>query len=408
MHVHGALEARGGGEDLALADGKRRIAFDHARTHAAERLNAERQRRHIEQKQALDAAGEDAALQARAHGDAFVGIDALEGKRAGDGLDKILHGGNAARAADHQHLADLGDADTGVVDGLIDRLTGRLHQMVGEVVELCPRQRDLHMQRAALADGDIRQADRCCGHGRKLDLGLFRRLAQTLHGRRVAAQIDLVFVFEFPDQIVHDALVKIVAAKVIVAGGGQHLDHTGGDVQNGHVERAAAKVIDHDLLRLLAVNAVGQRRCGRLIDDALDVESGNAARVLRGLTLGVGEVGGDGNDGVRDRLAEIALRIPLELLQDHCGDLLRRIFVAVDVQPVIGAHLTLDGGHRAVVIRDRLTLGKASNHTLTGLGEADDGRRRSAALGIGNDDRLAALHDGDAGIGGAKVNANDL
>ena len=230
----------------------------------------------------------------------------------------------------------------------------------------------------------------------------------TLHGGRVAAQIDLVFVFEFPDQIVHDALVKIVAAKVIVAGGGQHLDHTGGDVQNGHVERAAAKVIDHDLLRLLAVNAVGQRRCGRLIDDALDVESGNAACVRRGLTLGVGEVGGDGNDGVRDRLAEIALRIPLELLQDHCGDLLRRIFVAVDVQPVIGAHLTLDGGHRAVVIRDRLTLGKASNHTLTGLGEADDGRRRSAALGIGNDDRLAALHDGDAGIGGAKVNANDL
>ena len=205
---------------------------------------------------------------------------------------RVLHGGNAARAADHQHLADLGDADTGVVDGLIDRLTGRLYQMVGEVVELCPRQRNFHMQRAALADGDIRQADRCCGHGRKLDLGLFRGLAQTLHGGRVAAQIDLVFVFEFPDQIVHDALVKIVAAKVIVAGGGQHLDHTGGDVQNGHVERAAAKVIDHDLLRLLAVNAVGQRRCGRLIDDALDVESGNAACVLRGLTLGVGEVGG--------------------------------------------------------------------------------------------------------------------
>ena len=53
---------------------------------------------------------------------------------------------------------------------------------------------------------------------------------------------------ELGDEIVDDALVKIVAAEVVVARRGEHLDHAGGNVENGHVERAAAEIIDHDLL----------------------------------------------------------------------------------------------------------------------------------------------------------------
>ena len=59
------LEARGRGEDLALADGERRIALNDAGTDAAQRLDAERQRRHIEQQQPLHAAAEHARLQTR-------------------------------------------------------------------------------------------------------------------------------------------------------------------------------------------------------------------------------------------------------------------------------------------------------------------------------------------------------
>ena len=86
---------------------------------------------------------------------------------------------------------------------------------------------------------------------------------------------------------VHDALVEVVAAQAVVAGGGQHLDHAVVDVQNRDVEGAAAQVVDHDLLGALLIHAVGQGRGGGLVDDALDVQTGDLAGVLGGLALGV-------------------------------------------------------------------------------------------------------------------------
>ena len=57
---------------------------------------------------------------------------------------------------------------------------------------------------------------------------------------------------------------------------------------------------------------------------------------------------------------------------------------------------------------DGLALGDLADEALAVLCKGDDGRRGARALGVGDDDGLAALHDGDAGIGGTKVNADDL
>ena len=407
VHVDGGLEVGGGREDLALADGKGRVALNDPCAYAAKRLNAKRQRGHVQKEKALDASGEHAALQTRAHGDALVGVDALEGRRARDLADKLLHGGNAARAAHHEDLADLRDRNAGVVDGLINRRFCRLHKLAGEIVEFCPRERNVHMQRAGFGNCDIRKLNRGLRHGRKLDLRLFRRLTHALHGDRVAGEVDFILALKFRDKVVHDGLIEIVAAKVVVARRGENLDDARGNVQNRHVERAAAEVIDHDLLALLFVNAVGKRRRRGLVDDALNIQPRNFARILRGLPLRVGKIRGDGDDGLGDGLAEIAFRVALELLEDHRRDLLWRILVPVDVHAVVCAHLALDGGNGPVVVRDGLPLGKASDHPFTGLGEGDHRRRGSAALRVGNDDRLAAFHHSHAGIRGTKINPDD-
>ena len=288
---------------------------------------------------------------------------------------------------------------TGVAHGLLDGAGGRFDQMRGQLVELCAGEGEVEVLRAGGVGGDIGQVDVGGGHAGQLDLGLLGSLLQALHGDLVAAEVHAVGALELADHPLHDALVEVVAAETVVAGGGQNFDHAVVDVEDGDIERAATEVVDHDLLALLLIHAVGEGGSGRLVDDTLDLKTGDLAGVLGGLTLRVGEVRGDGDDRLGDGLAQIGLRVALELLQDHRADLLRGVGLAVDGDLVIRAHLTLDGGDGAVGIGDGLTLGDLTDHTLAGLGERDDGRRGAVALRIGDNDGFAAFHNGNAAIG---------
>ena len=139
------------------------------------------------------------------------------------------------------------------------------------------------------------------------------------------------FAFEAPHELLGEARVEVVAAQVVVTRRGQDLDDAALDGEDGDVEGAPTQVVDHDGLVLLLVHPVGQRGCRRLVDDALHVEAGDDAGILRGLALRIGEVGGHGDDRVGYRLAQIFLGIPLELVQDHGGDLLWQVLLAVDL-----------------------------------------------------------------------------
>jgi hypothetical protein len=110
--------------------------------------------------------------------------------------------------------------------------------------------------------------------------------------------------------------------------------------------------------------------------------------------------------GVGDRVAEVALGVPLELLQDEGADLLRGEVLAVDALLPVGADVALDGPDGALDVGHRLALGDLADQHLAVLGERDDGRRGARALGVGDDGGLAALQDGDAGVGGAEVDAD--
>ena len=280
--------------------------------------------------------------------------------------------------------------------------------MGGQLIELCAGQGDVQVLRAGGVGGDIRQVDVGGGHAGQLDLGLLGGFLQSLHGDLVVGQVDALCLLELGNQVVHDALVKVVAAEVGVAVGGQNFDDAVADVQDGDIERAAAEVIDHDLLLGFLVDAVGQRGCGRLVDDTLDVETGDLAGVLGGLTLGVVEVGRDGDDGFGDGAAQISLGVCLQLLQDHRGDLLRGVLLAVDVDFIVGAHVTLDGRDGAVVVGNSLALCDLTDHTLAGLRECHDGRGGAVAFGVGDNDGLAAFHNCYAAVGSTKVNTNNL
>jgi hypothetical protein len=74
VHVHGRLRVRGGGERLALGGGQRGVARDELRHHAAQRLHAQRQRRHVQQHDLLHLAGQHARLHGGAEGHHFIRV----------------------------------------------------------------------------------------------------------------------------------------------------------------------------------------------------------------------------------------------------------------------------------------------------------------------------------------------
>ena len=129
-----------------------------------------------------------------------------------------------------------------------------------------------------------------------------------------------------------EEVVDVVAAEVGVAAGGDDFEDALVELEDGDVEGAAAEVVDGDDAVAIFVEAVGERGGGGFVDEAEDVEAGDAAGVFGGLTLRVVEVSGDGDDGACDFGAEEALGVALELEQDVGGDFRRREGEAADVE----------------------------------------------------------------------------
>ncbi len=426
---HRVLIVFRGGEHLALLGGDRGVAIDDAGEHPAQRLDAERERRHVEQQHVLDVALQHAGLDRGADRHHLVRIDALVRLLAEQLLHHFLHFGHAGHAADQHHLVDLGGRKARVLERLLDRL---LHQIVDQRLELGARQLHGQVLRPARVGGDEGQVDLGLGGRGQLDLGLLGRLLEALERELVAAQVDALLLLELVGQVADQAHVEVFAAQEGVAIGRLHFEYAVADLEDRDVEGAAAEVVDRDGAALLLVESVGERGRGRLVDDAQHLEAGDLAGVLGGLALGVVEIGRHRDDGLVDRRPEMGLGRLLHFLQDEGGNLRRRIGLAVGLDPgvaiggahqLIGDELLVLLDHRVVVapadqaldreeglfrIGDRLALGGLPHQPLAVIGKRDDRRRRARALCVLDDFRRLAFHHGDAGICRAEVDANDL
>ena len=407
MDLNARLIVRRRGEHLTLRGRDGRIAVDDLRADTAERLNTERERGDIEEQHVLDLTDQHAALNRRADGYALIGVHALRGFLAEDLADCLLHGGNTGRTADEDDLVDVAARKTCVLHRLARRDHRALHEICRQLVELRTREREVEVLRTRGICRNKRQVDVRLAHARKLDLRLLCRLDKTLCAHLVLREVDAVLLFELLDHPVHDLLVEVIAAEHRVAVRRLDLEHTLTELKNRHVEGTTAEVEYEYRLVLILVETIGESCRRRLVDDAQHLKSCDLARVLRRLTLTVVEVRRDGDNCLRNSLAEVCLCIALELLQNHRGDLGRRVVLAVDRHMIVAlAHVTLDGRNRAVGIRDRLVLRETPDKTLPILRKAHDGRRDAAALRVRDDGRLAALHDGDNGVRRSKVDTN--
>ncbi len=338
MNRHRSLIVVGGREDLRCLCRNRRILLDQSGHHLPERLDPQRQRGHVEQQHVLDVARQHAGLDRRAHGHDLVRIDVLArllAEEVSDLLDDLRH---PRLTADQDDIVDLTDLEARVLQRNLARLDGARDQILDQRLELGARELDIQVLRSAGVGRDVRQVDLGLLRRRELDLGLLGGLLEALHRQRILTDIDAALLLEFACEVPDDPQVEVLAAEERVAVRRQHLELVLavdlGDLDDRDVERAAAQVIDRDLsVASLFVHPVGQSGRGRLVDDALDFESGDLARILGGLALGVVEVSRHGDDGLGDRLAEVVFRRLLHLHQHARGYLRRRHLLAVRLDP---------------------------------------------------------------------------
>ena len=418
-------------ERLRLARRDGRVALDELREHAALRLDAERERGHVEQEDVLDVSLEHAGLDRGADGDDLVRVDALVRVLADELLHLRLHRGHAGHAADEDDVLDVGRREARVRQRLLRRPDGALEQVVRQLVELRARELEVEVLRALGRRGDERQVDLRRHRRGQLDLRLLARLVEALQRHRVLPEVDALVALELRDHPVDDRLVEVVAAEVVVAVRRLDVVDAVAELEHGDVERPAAEVEDEDrVLGPFLVEAVRECGRGRLVDDAQDVEPGDLAGVLRRLALRVVEVGRDRDDGIGHGLAEVRLGVRLELLEDHRRDLRRRelralgLDAGVVVRPlhdlvgddlhllrdlvVLAAHEPLDREDRVLGIRDLLALRGRADEPLAVTPEGDDGRCRAPALGVRDDGGLGSLEDGHARVRRPEVDADGL
>ena len=297
------------------------------------------------------------------------------------------------------------------------------------------------MLRPRLVRRYVRQINLGLLRGGQLHLGFFRRILQALQCQHIAFQVHSGLALEFGDEKIHERLIKVLAAQEGVAVGGEHFKlgvafHVG-DFNDGNVKGSAAEVKDRDFAVgffgvVFLVQSVGEGGGGGLVDDAADIESGDASGVLGGLPLRVVEVGGDGHNRLPHFFAEVIFGGFFHFLQDLGGDFLRGHFLPLDLNPGVAVFglddlegrefallldfgilkaptdEALDGEEGVLRIGDGLALGGGAHEGLSVVGVCRHGRGGARAFGVFYDARRAAFHNADAGIRGAEINPDYL
>ncbi len=265
--------------------------------------------------------------------DGLVGGNRQVGRFAGQPPEHVRDHRHPRGAADDENPIDLPPVEAGLLSDQRCGFLRPLEQVRGHLLELLPGDFDPH------PDAGVKT------HGRRL--GMFAQgvlqflgVAPELGGvRRVVAGIQSVFRQKTLGDVVDQCLVEVLAAEADVAVGGQRTERARIDLQQAHVERPAAEVVDQNAFRRIAgarsvhaeqppLPTACQGRGGWLVDDVENLPAGEPAGVLRRFAAHFVEVGRHGDHRLGKR-SQTLFRIALQSLEDQRAEHLGGDVVAV-------------------------------------------------------------------------------
>ncbi len=253
---------------------------------------------------------------------------------------------------------------------------------------------------------DERDIDLCLLPGGQLFLRFLGFLPDALHGFLVRGQVDIVLVRELVQHPVHNPLVEVVTTEVVDAFRGLDLVDTISCFKDGHVERAATEVVYQYRLVPVIVQAVCECGRGWLVQDTLHLKPGDLTGVLGGLALRIIEMRRDCNHGLCHVVSQLGLCVLLQFLQDHRGNLLRRILIVLQCSRIVFAHVALDRFHRVLPVGQELVLRGPPDQPFIVV-ERHDGRCDAFSLVVLDDCWFAVFERRHCAPCRSKIDADD-
>ncbi len=374
-----------------------------------------------------------AALDRCTDGNNFIRVHALVRLAAEEFLHGFLNRRHAGHAAHENDFVDVGRRLASICERFLARFDGALDEVFDKAFELGARQLDIEVLGAGRICRDEGKVHFILAGRGKLFLGFLGFFLESLKGKLVGFQVNALILLELFCKEVDDPEVEVFTAEERVTIGGQHFEHTVADFEQGDVERTTAKVVDCDRLGLFVlVEAVGEGRSGWLVDDPQDFKTRDLAGVFGCLALRIIEVGRHGDDRLGHFAAEIGFSRFLHLGQDESRHFLWCVILVATFDPGVACRAfddfergnflvllrgrvvelatdqTLDGVEGEIRVGDSLAPGRHADQAFAAFSEGHNGRGCALAFCVFNDLCLSAFHDGDAGVGGSKVNTNDF
>ena len=147
MNLNRGLTISSSREDLALLGRDGGVTVDDSGEDAAQGFQTQRQRRDIQQQQALTSPPRDTALNSSTDCDTFIRVQVLGRFLTGCVLDSFLNCDDSGRTADQQDLVQIFCSQASVGQSLFNRAHGRVDQVRGQFVEFSTGQGDIQVLR---------------------------------------------------------------------------------------------------------------------------------------------------------------------------------------------------------------------------------------------------------------------
>jgi hypothetical protein len=314
-----------GGEGLGLLGGDGSVSGDEVSHDTTGGLDTLGKRGDIEEEHVLDGlvslSTEDGSLDGGTVGNGLIGVDGLvEDLSVEEVGEHGLDLGDSGGSSNEDNLVNLSLGHVGVLEDVLN--WGHALSELGNA-ELFESSSG-HVVGEILTFGKGLALNHGLMGGREGSLGLLALGSESSEGSVVSLDVDLGLLLELLNAELDEDVIEIFSSEMGVSVGSLDLEDTVLNGEEGDIEGTTSEIEDKhvSLLGILFVETVGNGGSGGLVDDSLDVHSSDGSSILGGLSLGIVEVSGDGDDGVGNFLAEVRFSDFLHLDEDHGGDLL--------------------------------------------------------------------------------------